>query len=111
VPGADRMTIEEVVRKVLLDEHADVIREAVRAVAAELMELEDRRVQCEVADQMAGGREAMEVPVVPGRGRTPGSAVRGAGARGRRGSAQRTPSSRADQRMCPAGQRWRAARP
>ena len=35
VAGADRMTIEEVVRKVLLDEHADVIREAVRAVAAE----------------------------------------------------------------------------
>src|ERR687897_805622 len=38
--GADRMTIEEVVRKVLLDEHADVIREAVKAIAAELMELE-----------------------------------------------------------------------
>ena len=38
--GADRMTIEEVVRKVLLDEHADVIREAVKAVAAEMMELE-----------------------------------------------------------------------
>src|SRR5687768_4444230 len=38
--GADRMTIEEVVRKVLLDEHADVVREAVKAVAAELMELE-----------------------------------------------------------------------
>ena len=35
--GADRMTIEEVVRKVLADEHADVIREAVKAVAAELM--------------------------------------------------------------------------
>jgi transposase-like protein len=34
------MTIEEVVRKVLPDEHADVIREAVKAVAAELMELE-----------------------------------------------------------------------
>jgi putative transposase len=34
------MTIEEVVGKVLLDEHADVIREAVRAVAAELMTLE-----------------------------------------------------------------------
>jgi len=34
------MTIEEVVRKVVLDEHADVIREAVKAVAAELMELE-----------------------------------------------------------------------
>jgi hypothetical protein len=40
VAGADRMAIEEVVRKVLLDEHADVIREAVRAVAAELMEIE-----------------------------------------------------------------------
>src|SRR5215213_864525 len=40
VTGADRMTIEEVVRKVLREEHADVIREAVRAVAAEMMELE-----------------------------------------------------------------------
>jgi transposase-like protein len=40
VAGADRMTIEEVVRKVLLDEHADVIREAAKAVAAEMMELE-----------------------------------------------------------------------
>jgi hypothetical protein len=29
------MTIEEVVRKVLLDEHADVIREAVKAVCAQ----------------------------------------------------------------------------
>src|SRR3954453_18160414 len=38
--GADRMTIEEVVKKMLLDEHADVIREAVKAVAAEMMELE-----------------------------------------------------------------------
>ncbi len=38
--GADRMAIEEVVRKVLLDEHADVVREAVKAVAAEMMELE-----------------------------------------------------------------------
>ena len=38
--GADRMTIEEVVKKVLLDEHADVIREAVKAVAAEMMEVE-----------------------------------------------------------------------
>src|SRR5215213_8114143 len=33
------MTIEKVVRKVLLDEHADVI-EAVKATAAELIELE-----------------------------------------------------------------------
>jgi putative transposase len=38
--GAERMTIEEVVRKVLRDEHADVIRESVRAVARELMEAE-----------------------------------------------------------------------
>src|SRR3954468_15058058 len=38
--GADRMTIEEVVKGVLLDEHADVIREAVKAVAAEMMEIE-----------------------------------------------------------------------
>src|SRR5512133_3681598 len=34
------MMIEEVVKRVLLDEHADVIREAVKAVAAEMMELE-----------------------------------------------------------------------
>ena len=40
--GADRMTIEEVVKKVLLDEHADVIREAVEAGRAELMEARGR---------------------------------------------------------------------
>jgi transposase-like protein len=34
------MTIEEVVRRVLRDEHADVIRESVKAVAQEMMELE-----------------------------------------------------------------------
>jgi transposase-like protein len=34
------MTIEEVVRQVLRDEHGDVIRESVRAVAQELMEAE-----------------------------------------------------------------------
>src|SRR4051794_16496930 len=38
--GADRMTIEEVVKTVLCDEHADVVREAVKAVVAEMMELE-----------------------------------------------------------------------
>jgi putative transposase len=38
--GADRMAIGEVVKKVLLDEHADMIREAVGAVAQEMMELE-----------------------------------------------------------------------
>jgi hypothetical protein len=40
VAGMDRMTIVEVVREVLRDEHADVIRESVRAVAQELMEAE-----------------------------------------------------------------------
>jgi transposase-like protein len=47
--GADRMTIQEVVKQVLLDEHADVIREAVKAVAAEMMELE-------VAELIGAGR-------------------------------------------------------
>jgi putative transposase len=40
VAGRDRMTIEEVVRQVLREEHGDVIRESVRAVAQELMEAE-----------------------------------------------------------------------
>jgi putative transposase len=40
VAGVDRMTIVEVVREVLRDEHADVIRESVRLVAQELMEAE-----------------------------------------------------------------------
>ena len=38
--GRDRMTIEQVVREVLREEHADVIRESVRAVAQEFMEAE-----------------------------------------------------------------------
>ena len=38
--GADRMAIEEVVRKVLADEHGDVIRDSVRWVVQELMESE-----------------------------------------------------------------------
>ena len=38
--GPDRMTTEEVVRKVLLDEHADVLRESLKPVARELMEVE-----------------------------------------------------------------------
>jgi putative transposase len=38
--GRDRMTIEEVVRQVLRDEHADVIRESVRVVVQEIMEAE-----------------------------------------------------------------------
>jgi len=40
VAGVDRMTIEEVVRKVLLEDHADVVRESVRWVAQQLMESE-----------------------------------------------------------------------
>src|SRR3954451_1704781 len=38
--GRDRMTIEEVVRQVLREEHGDVIRESVKLVAQELMEAE-----------------------------------------------------------------------
>src|SRR5438046_5043764 len=38
--GADRMTVEEVVRKVLLEDHADVVRESVGWVAQQLMESE-----------------------------------------------------------------------
>ncbi len=38
--GADGMAIEEVVRKVLVDEHADVLRESVRWLAERLMEVE-----------------------------------------------------------------------
>ena len=38
--GQDRMTVAQVVREVLRDEHADVIRESVRAVAQKLMETE-----------------------------------------------------------------------
>src|ERR671938_622377 len=37
---AERMTIEEVVREVLREEHCDLIRESVRGVAQELMEAE-----------------------------------------------------------------------
>ena len=38
--GADRMTIEEVVGDVMAREHGDVLRAAVEAVCAELMEIE-----------------------------------------------------------------------
>ena len=38
--GAERMTIEQVVRKVLVEDHADVIRESVRWVAEQMMEAE-----------------------------------------------------------------------
>src|SRR5512132_4633195 len=38
--GADRMQVEEVVRKVLVDEHADVLRESLCWLVAQLMEVE-----------------------------------------------------------------------
>ena len=38
--GQERMTTEEVVRKVLLDEHADVLRESLGLLVRELMEVE-----------------------------------------------------------------------
>jgi Transposase, Mutator family len=40
VAGPDRMTTEEVVRKVLLDEHADVLRESLKLLVRELMKVE-----------------------------------------------------------------------
>ena len=38
--GKERMAIEEVVRKVLAEDHGDVVRESVRWVAQQLMESE-----------------------------------------------------------------------
>ncbi len=38
--GQERMAIEEVVRQVLLDEHADVLRESLKLLVRELMEAE-----------------------------------------------------------------------
>ena len=38
--GIERMTTEEVVRKVMLDEHADVLRESLGLLVRELMEAE-----------------------------------------------------------------------
>ena len=38
--GPERMTTEEVVRKVLVDEHADVLRESLKLLVRELMEIE-----------------------------------------------------------------------
>jgi len=41
--GQERMTIEQVVKQVLCDEQAEVLRAAVEAVCAELMEVEVAR--------------------------------------------------------------------
>jgi len=40
VAGRERMAIEEVVRRVLVDEHSDVLRESLRLLVRELMEVE-----------------------------------------------------------------------
>jgi putative transposase len=40
VARPDRMTTEEVVRKLMLDEHADVLRESLKLLVRELMEIE-----------------------------------------------------------------------
>src|SRR4028119_691660 len=87
VAGADRMTIEEVVRKVLLDEHADVIREAVKAVAAEFMELEvSELIGAERGERRPPAR-ARRRAAERGRGRRDGGARRAAS--GGRGTARR----------------------
>jgi hypothetical protein len=92
--GADRMQVEEVVRKVLVDEHADVVRESVRWLAQELMEVEvvrhealSDRAGCETSPPglsqqpgEAGGSPSLELrvragaaPTTPGRVSTVGS--------------------------------------
>ena len=50
--GAERMTTEEAVKKVLREEHGDVIRESVRLLAQELMEVE----VCELIGAQRGER-------------------------------------------------------
>jgi hypothetical protein len=50
--GADRIAVEDVVRKVLVDEHADVLREPLRWSVARLMEVE----VCEVIGAEHGQR-------------------------------------------------------
>jgi hypothetical protein len=82
--GQDRMTIEQVIAKVLRDEHADVIRESVKAVAAELMEAEVSGV-----DRRRARRAPPGGPGHPAQ-RLPAAAVGHAGA-GR--SSCRSPSS------------------
>jgi putative transposase len=47
--GADRMAIEEIVRRLLIDEQADVVRESVRFVAQQLIE-------CEVSELIGAER-------------------------------------------------------
>ena len=68
--GRDRMAIAEVVRQVLREEHADVIRESVRVVAREIMDQakaavsEDRwtRARTEVRISLPPPQEEVELP-------------------------------------------------
>jgi len=55
--GADRMTIEEVVGQVMVQEHGDVLRAAVEAVCAELMEGEvAAQIGAELGERCPGDR-------------------------------------------------------
>jgi hypothetical protein len=54
------MTIEEVVREVLREEHGDVIRESVKAVARELMEAGLRAHRCRSRRADRGPRDASQ---------------------------------------------------
>ena len=55
--GKDRMTTEEVVRKVLIDEHADVLRESLQLLVRELMEAEvSEQVGAELGERRPGDR-------------------------------------------------------
>ena len=55
--GPDRMTTEEVVRKVLLDEHADVLRESLKLLVRELMEVEvSELIGAELGERRPGDR-------------------------------------------------------
>jgi Transposase, Mutator family len=57
VAGPDRMTTEEVVRKVLLDEHADVLRESLKLLVRELMEIEvSELIGAELGERRPGDR-------------------------------------------------------
>jgi putative transposase len=57
VAGSDRMTTEEVVRKVLLDEHADVLRESLKLLVRELMEVEvSELIGAELGERRPGDR-------------------------------------------------------
>jgi hypothetical protein len=92
--GADRMTVEEGVRKVLLDEHADVIREAARAVAAEMMEIELQIPVGALGGVDAGVRAGGGVrPRAAARGRPRAHARRGRRRRARPGARRVTARS------------------